>query len=452
MSVLLLLALFVAQDPAASGASVPAPKPRTFAEVTRTCFAAWDRDGDGTLQPLEIDALCVRADTVGEEAAAIASLKRVIRSGKYAVPPLTVAELTKARPSPAGRTRARPPAADAAAAGDAARAGASDTDRSDSPEPSPTSGPSAPALRQPNFQSSFANSLRRIRSTKRELFVDPTPDLDACRQGPLGDCFLVAAVGAMVARDPLELMRRVEPKAEGGYVVHFGNGRTVEVAPLTDAELALSGTTGDEGLWLPVLEKAIGSLRQELDPAKYATDTATDAISKGGSTASMIRLLTGHTTVRIGLEKRPKSTEKDQSGNAVLQPSQPAGDHEALAARVRTEVAAALRAGRLVASSTRQEAQPKGISGKHAYAVLAFDAATDELHLWNPHGNTHRPKGDKGLQNGYPTKAGRFSMPVADFVRVFSSVVIETAESLPRVDPRKPVPAPSSDGKKVDRK
>jgi hypothetical protein len=203
----------------------------------------------------------------------------------------------------------------------------------------------------------------------------------------------------------------------------------------------LSGTTGDEGLWLPALEKALGLLRRQQDPQKYTTATATDAISKGGSAAKTIQLLTGHAAVRLPLKKRPESTAKDASGVPIPKPTEPVARYEELENRVRTQVTAALAARRLVTCSTVREPQPRGIAQKHAFAVLGYDAATDELQLWNPHGNHFTPKGPRGLQHGYATKAGRFSIPVADFVRVFSSCAIETDEPSPAPDaPRATAP------------
>jgi hypothetical protein len=76
---------------------------------------------------------------------------------------------------------------------------------------------------------------------------------------------------------------------------------------------------------------------------------------------------------------------------------------------------------------------PPGINGKHAYAVLAFDDEAGTVEIWNPHGNTFKPKGEPGIEHGYPTKAGRFTMPLVDFVSVFRAVTIETdAPALPR--------------------
>lgn len=448
MLLALLVALVAGQDPQPAPVAA-APKPTGFAEVAAAHFADWDRDRDGVLQPVEIDRLCVDPARRGEEAAAIAALKRVVRSGRYAVPTLTrevlAAVPTRAearnRPTAAAEERAAVRAAEEADRRDAGEAGAPTGSAA-----APDEAPKPAGQRQPNFAASYQSSLRRIRTSKRELFLDPTPDLDACRQGPLGDCFFVAVVGAFAHRDPEALKRLVQPTPDG-YRVVFGGGRAIDVAPLTDAEIALSGTTGDEGLWLPVLEKAMGNLRQQQDPKKYAAATATDAISKGGSVAKAIQLLTGHATTRLALKKRPASTEKDANGVPIPKPTAPAASYDALETEVRTQVVAALAARRLVTCSTVLEPQPRGIPQKHAFAVLGYDAATDELQLWNPHGNTFTPKGQKGLQHGYPTKAGRFSMPVADFVRVFSSCAIETDEPLSPPSPEALAPASGTGGK-----
>lgn len=399
--------------------AAPALQP-TFASIAGERFDAWDTDNDGLLSAGEVDGLCVDPEVKGEEAAAVASIKRIIRSGRYAVPPLTRDYLSA--PAPSGRPTTR-----------------ADADRQDSGEVA-TPTPGTPALRTPNFQSSFASSVRRIKSTKRDLFADDTPDLDRCRQGPLGNCYFVASIGAAVHRDPASITSMITPQEGGSYLVRFGNSQAVSVPALTDAELALSGTTGDEGLWLPVLEKALGLLRIDANPERYTTRTATDAIANGGSTSTIIRMITNHQTARITLKRRPRSTEKGPDGKPIELPPVPAGDPADLASKVRADVADAIREQRLVACSTGVEKLPPGISPKHAYAVIAMSQEADTLTLWNPHGNTVRPKGEPGPTHGYPTRAGVFTLPISEFVTIFSGVVIETDAPAP-----KPKPAPAAD-------
>jgi hypothetical protein len=247
----------------------------------------------------------------------------------------------------------------------------------------------------------------------------------------------------MVRHDAAAVRSMIVPVDErSGYDVHFGNGRTIRVAPLTDAEVAISSTTADrssdaggEGLWLAVLEKAFGTMRMGDSPSRYATESATDAIAKGGSTGTSIQLLTGHRADRIALKRPVRGwvpDEMDRNKKRVpvapgtVIPMEPAGDLDALERKVREGVEKTLGAGRLVAAGTGEEKQPPGMSPKHAYAVLAFNASSGTFTIWNPHGNTFRPRGEAGLINGYPTKAGVFEMPVHDFVRVFSGVTLET--------------------------
>jgi hypothetical protein len=81
---------------------------------------------------------------------------------------------------------------------------------------------------------------------------------------------------------------------------------------------------------------------------------------------------------------------------------------------------------RLVTTGTGDlKTKPPNINGKHAYAVLSFDKKSDKLTLWNPHGQTFKPKGPDGMENGYTTSKGRFEIPLADFVRIFNGLSFE---------------------------
>jgi hypothetical protein len=424
-----------------------AKKPARFEEIVATRFVAWDADGNGALSPGEIDKACVDPKIKGAEAAAVAALKRIVRSDKYELPALTKEYLTKATP------RQKPASA---AKGDADREDSTERDGAGEkpkwvdnatprPRTAPASASTAKLTMRPDFAARFKNCMDRIEKTDRSLFAgNLEPTIEHCHQGPLGDCFFVSVVGAAVKHDAAGLRKMIKerPASEGsGYTVKFGTGREVTVSPLTDAEIAISSTTqdkgGDEGLWLAVLEKAFGTSRLEDMPNRYETESATDAIAKGGNTATSIRLLTGHTTERIALKRRARMAWMEQYDvNKRLLPP-PANSRvvmqtveapEKLAKKVREKVPAALKAGKIVATGTSEEKQPPGISGKHAYAVLAYDGNKDTLTLWNPHGNTFSPRGGKepGLSSGYPTKAGVFELPVGEFVRIFNGVTIET--------------------------
>lgn len=438
------LALWTALGGAASAQTPPKP---TLSSIVEKQFDAWDLDHDGTLSAAEIDSRCVDPEVKGAEAATVAALKRIVRSERYELPALTKAYLMN--PPVPGRPPREARPGDGDADDPSIENGAQSADKAAANKPA------GPTTRVPSWQGAFRQSLSKIEHSGRELFVSgAAPSIDHVHQGPLGDCYFVSTVGAVVKRDSGAVTSMIAPRAAGeggGYNVTFAGGRAIVVSPLTDAELALSSTTsdrtGDGGIWLAVLEKAFGTMRLEDRPEKYTMDAATDAIARGGSTRATIRLLTGHTTEVIALRRKPKDpgAAADDPASTPRPARRPrcagdppgpslvlAGDADELAAKVRKGVSAALAANRLVTIGTGDEKLPPGISPRHAYAVLAFDADKDALTIWNPHGNTFpgrgRKMGEPGFENGYPTKAGVFEVPVADVARIFRGVVIETEQ------------------------
>jgi hypothetical protein len=64
--------------------------------------------------------------------------------------------------------------------------------------------------------------------------------------------------------------------------------------------------------------------------------------------------------------------------------------------------------------------------------VLDYDAASDTVRLWNPHGDNFQPQGATGPEGGYPMTGGIFKIPLEQFVRQFSGMAFELAdEKLP---------------------
>lgn len=387
-----------------------ASNPSGFAGVLAREFASWDGDKNGELSASEIDVLSVDPKIKGDTAAAVASLKLIVRSNTYLLPKLTKEYLT----TPAER---RPRSTDA-----------KDEDAADRElESGGRSRGNRAKKTNPDFQARFSISQRTISQTPRKLFIDETPDIDRCHQGPLGDCFFVSMAGAMVVRDSKSIKDSIKAVPEGGYEVTFGTGRTVYVSELTDAEIAMTSRTGNEGLWLPVLEKAFGMLRNDTKPEAHRTEQATDAIALGGSINTAIRALTGHEPSTVVLRSRAEKY-KDQK-------------LEELHTSISDKLVKAFEDKRLVGASTADDKLPPGMNARHAYAVLSYDSKTKTVRFWNPHGNSFRPRGSPGLETGYATRGGKFEMPLADAVRVFRSFSIEsdrlTRDSVPR---RKPAP------------
>lgn len=371
---------------------------RPFSVIAKESFDAWDINRDGTLQPDEIDKLVVDPKIKGEQAAALAAMKLVVRSYKIKPPELTRDFVENHSKDPAGEALPSEMKPDP-----------------NKPEPK-VDGKPAPSPRPPtSLERRYQAALRKIKSNaKPELFADGTPDIDHCHQGPLGDCFFVAGVGAYVHRDAQAVKKMIkEVPGEDGrvkYEVDFPAGQDVTIPALTDAQFALTSTTGGDGIWLQVLEQAYGSVRNKSKPEAKQTAEASDAIARGGSLGTTLGVFTGHKIDRMKL----RSVAEKDSG---------------LVDKVKTQLAAAKKANRLAGASTGTTLPlPPGVNGKHAYAILSFDEASGLIELWNPHGNTFKPKGDPGLEHGYETKAGVFKVPAADFVKIFDSLVIETGK------------------------
>jgi hypothetical protein len=384
--------------PAALAQTATKPETLPFATVAAQSFDAWDADHNGILSPEEIDHLSVDPHIKGERAAALAAMKLVVRSAKITPPVLTRDFVEHHSKDPAGDP-------------------VPDSTKKDDPKlskPDPDAGkPAPPAARPPpSLERRYQTALRRIRSAKPDLFADGSPDINHCHQGPLGDCFFVAGVGAYVHRDPEAIKKMIrENHTESGdttYTVTFGSGDPVTIPALTDTEFALTSTTGGEGVWLQVLEKAYGSTRNKSKPESKQTEEASDAIARGGSLGTTLRVFTGHAIDRTKLRS---AADKDSG----------------LVDKVKNSISKAVKDKRLAGASTGSTTPlPPGINGKHAYAILGYDESAGLIELWNPHGNTFHPKGDPGLEHGYETKAGVFKVPTSEFVKIFESLVIET--------------------------
>ncbi|MBX3410249.1 MAG: hypothetical protein KF859_10230 [Phycisphaeraceae bacterium] len=395
--------LFAAFLLAAGHAAAQQSLPR-FTEVVREHFTLWDLDGDGTLSLDEIDSWASRADLAGHQAAAMATIKAVARSTRWTLPPLTHEYLV-----------------------DGIEPTQADADDSDAA----FDGSAGPASGRPPFESRFRRATDRIRTTPRALFAREEPSLASLRQGPLGSCFLIAPVGAFVARDPALTYRLFIQHQDGAASMRIRSADQsllVRIDPITDADIALSSTSGRDGAWMPAIEKAWGSHVALRRPEDQRPLTPTDAIARGGSSGPIIEALTGHRAMRIPfrLSSRPATPSA-----SALSPQ------EALFQRVHKAFADAAADSRLVVVSTPAEVATPGVPRRHAYALIAYDADTHTATLWNPHSNTFTPKGEPGLEHGYHTRRGRFDVPLADMLAIFGSAWIETHEPIgPATQPR----------------
>lgn len=356
------------------------------ARVALRNFDAWDHDHDGALSQAEVDKAALSPWWHGEDAAALAALHIFLAAAKETAPRLTRDFFSTYRPSRLSISRD----ADPAEAKKLRRAYAA-----------------TPA----SLQSEYALDLRRLtKPGATNLFAGDGPSLADVRQGQMGDCYLIAPIGAFVHRDPAAVSGMFHSDGSGSFTVAFANGKTITVARPTDAEIAMGGSSTTNGLWVRIVEKAYGSLDFAAEDAEARL--ARETTNHGGNPAKAGTLLTGHRFSNVRLVGGYLKEISDTDLAPKLE-------------RLRHDLPAAFAERRLVLADTVDVPAPPGVSRGHAYAVFGFDPATDTVTVWNPHADDFEPKGPEGLENGFRKKAGLFNVPLPLFVRCFSIVFIE---------------------------
>ena len=353
----------------------------TFFQEADQYFEQWDKDKDGVLSKKEIEMAVNNPRYQGEAAAAIAAIEHMLRSKDFILPALTKAYLI----SP----DSRPPKAVKADDGNDGGFAKLDNKPGESP-----------------FERTYFGFWQKIVGTSHELFPESLPSFKAAHQGLLGDCPFVSTVGAMLYRNPEDVKRMITQNDNGSYSIRLGNGQTVKLAHVTDADVAIWSSARSNGLWLTVLEKAY---RHALVEAKHGKGGEGLSLYDKFGSADTIPYLLGHRTHPIG---DLKTVARDEHKLVQLQ----------------HELVSAMREHRLVKAGTPGKRSTPGITSGHAYAVLGYDKKTDRVTVWNPHGNYFTPEGPEGLNNGYTTKRGTFEIPLREMLKIFGNIIFETDE------------------------
>ncbi|RYX86232.1 hypothetical protein EON83_03140 [bacterium] len=349
-----------------------------FIGQVRAHYAAWDTNRDNTLSVNEVELALTNPGIKGEEAAAIAALRRGMRA--KGIKSATLEELNDSVPFDAKK------------------------------KPAP-----------PQYDSMYEVALQKINSVKRELFVTETPQLDGLGQGRLGDCFLLAALGTYINHDPEGLKKMMDVQPDGQVAVTFGTGKCVVLPTPTDGEVVIGALTRNQGTWANMFEKSVGQVflegqKTERHVAPYGI------IGVGGSPHTVLQLITGHKVVRVGCEN-------------IRKPGLDAATREAKLAELRAILIRNQEAGRMMVAGNgaigeQNAVTVPGIYYLHSYGVLGYDPKADTVTFWNPFGNGYKPKGEPGLKYGYVTKYGRFTVPLSEAVQWLGSFSVESEQRL----------------------
>lgn len=297
-------------------------------------FDEWDKrfGGKGYLTEQDIDELMEDAGIKGDDAATVATLKELQRkaNGKGTEFHVSREGLTEYTRDEKGNLK-DPPGGPAPmktweqvtreASMNGPRAGANDS-----------------GLQDPG--SLWLDAKARLDGSSHELFASPDgkPHYEAARQGKTGSCYFISTVTAMAQDNPEKLrdmlQENVESDGTRSYTVTFpGYDHPITVKEPTDAELANFSGSGNDGMWLTVLEKAYGQKLLEDDrksgrtPIDTRTDDSTSRIPSdrtgiGGNAADVIKALTGHDGQEIPLRWREVSnTDPNDVRDVFVAPS-----------------------------------------------------------------------------------------------------------------------------------
>lgn len=360
-------------------ATLQAQAKPVFLDEVDAHFKTWDADHDGILSTTEIEHGVASPQFKGPTAAAIASLRRAVRTREYKLPPLTLVNIQKLVPKPKHKSD------------------------------------------QPDLEDMFDWALRKIEASPVQLLELSKLNLESLEQGKLGDCFCLAPLGAMLGSRPAEVAKMFAMSGDGFVAVTLGGGKVLRVSFPTDAERALMATTDGSGMWANCYEKAVGQMKmKENDPDQ---PTELSVVTRGGSAGTMLSILTGHEIERASCSPFRDKKATEEAKQKQLE-------------EIRRQMNVTQAAGRLICGGTLKGQtadghKPPGVRGPHAYAILHFDAPTDVVTLWDPHGDDFKPAVEpSGLANGYFRTQGRMKVPLTELVQWFGGFSFETTRPL----------------------
>ncbi len=335
--------------------------PTSWSSTVRSNFSKWDKNGDGFIGHKEANELLSDQSIKGQDAAALAALHCYLEHLEEESNDewfdendgLTLADLRAYERN-------------------------DDTGRKDNDD-----------LR--HVEGTNRSGRRAIWRKSDELFPNGVPSLDAMRQGSLGDCYFLAALGSFIARDPRSLVRMIEENKQDKDVVSYtvtfpGKLGAVTVPRPTDAQVARYSSAGADGLWLTVMELAYAQARAGKDEEN---PNVQEEIGEGGMTSTGIKALTG-TSVNTDLNwfTRHKTT--------------------------RARLDAAFREGKIVTAAVGFENE-LNLPTMHAYSVIAWDGT--DVTIRNPWGSN--PSGAPGSATGV------FKLTVEKFDEIFFNISYE---------------------------
>lgn len=241
------------------------------------------------------------------------------------------------------------------------------------------------------------------------------PLQSSVKQGQINDCWFVAAAAGESQQNPNQIKSIITDLGNGNYSVKFP-GYQAEILGFHNDTHDYSSANGD---WLKALEKGYGLMVLDTQAVLPLGKDFYQYINAGDTLSRAIEVITG---------------DKAKSQTLSL----------TSLADVRSELNTAFANKKVVTACTeggaenQKKAMQYGLYGDHAYTVVAYNAATDKVRLYNPHGgNPEFDNGTGGLTflgatdpeqpppPAKPNNNGYFWMSLSDFAKKFTEICYE---------------------------
>lgn len=223
------------------------------------------------------------------------------------------------------------------------------------------------------------------------VLFDGPPKVVDLHQGDLGDCYFIAPLGEVAARNPDYIRRMFVDNRDGTFTIRFyHNGRPYYVTVDRSLPVEAGGrfvyeNRGDSAnnpkniLWVALAEKALAQLNESgwLKTVGKSGENSFAAIGAGGKSMLAMPMITGISTARDGVESIGEFAK-----------------------------------GELQIANSKNEVPPYLIP-HHSYVVVGYDADRGEVTLFNPWG-LHGNKKD--------IKYGEFTVSWNDFYKDFMNI------------------------------
>lgn len=267
------------------------------------------------------------------------------------------------------------------------------------------------------------NQGLRLKQIDQRLFPEGMASIrpDNIRQGEYGTCTLLAAAASLAStpQGKQAIFNMIREQPNGGFEVTFPGEKPLKVTRPTDTEMILYANSGQDGLWLSVLEKAfVARMEQQMNGASQ--EAVDKAVNNGYYMAKGIELLTGHKAKDGSIPQTSlpqlrdfvkQTTQEGRIMLVTLDPNSPQAKTKELKEK----------------TARSEEIYADGLVGLHAYSVIGYDPAQDTITLRNPWGHTEfgaQGKPADGIDDGI------FSLKLADFHQLLSDVSWQTRDRL----------------------